>query len=94
MMTSGQPGKTPSDKVAYLLNFYILKPTAKLTHRIHLDEDRRSLNSVPLIIITKKPNRVFFLWLLVPGVAGMPVFLIEGCFYRDCYGVSMTGNGG
>jgi len=27
MMTSGQPGKTPSDNVAYLLNFYILKPT-------------------------------------------------------------------
>ena len=26
----GQPGKTPSDKVAYLLNFYILKPTVQV----------------------------------------------------------------
>ena len=71
----GEPGKTPSDKVAYLLYFYILKPTFRLSypalnrggqdhHKVdsshHLDEDRLSLNSIPLIIITKKPNRVFF----------------------------------
>ena len=67
----GEPGKTPSDKVAYLLNFYILKPTFRLSypalnrggqdhHKVdpshHLDEDRLSLNSIPLIIITK--NRI------------------------------------
>ena len=72
----GQPGKTPSDKVAYLLNFYILKPTFRLSypalnrggqdhHKVdpshHLDEDRLSLNSIPLIIITKKANRFFSL---------------------------------
>lgn len=28
----GEPGKTPSDKVAYLLNFYILKPTFRLSY--------------------------------------------------------------
>ena len=72
--SSGGDDDRYSDKVAYLLNFYISSPpftlsypafkrahktTAKLTHRIHLDEDRLSLNSIPLIIITKKPNRVF-----------------------------------
>ena len=28
----GEPGKTPSDKVAYLLYFYILKPTFRLSY--------------------------------------------------------------
>jgi len=34
---AGQPGKTPGGKVAYLLNFYILKP-------VHLNQVDRKLN--------------------------------------------------
>jgi hypothetical protein len=65
----GEPGKTPSDKVAYLLYFYILNPTFRLSYPAlnrggqdhhKVDPSRLSLNSIPLIIITKKANRFFF----------------------------------
>jgi hypothetical protein len=46
---AGQPGKTPSGKVAYLLNFYILKPA-------NLNQVDRSLNGYGKVMY-EPPNR-------------------------------------
>ena len=45
----GQPGKTPSGKVAYLLNFYILKP-------VNLNQVDRKLNGYGKMMY-EPPNR-------------------------------------
>jgi len=58
----GQPGKTPSGKVAYLLNFYILKP-------VNLKQVDRSLNGYGKMMY-EPPNRGGKTWTALGRVTG------------------------
>jgi hypothetical protein len=58
----GQPGKTPSGKVAYLLNFYILKP-------VNLNQVDRSLNGYGKMMY-EPPNRGGKTWTALGRVSG------------------------
>ena len=58
----GQPGKTPSGKVAYLLNFYILKP-------VNLNQIDRSLNGYGKVMY-EPPNRGNKTWTALGRVTG------------------------
>ncbi len=58
----GQPGKTPSGKVAYLLNFYILKP-------VNLNAVDRSLNGYGKVMY-EPPNRGNKTWTALGRVTG------------------------
>ena len=58
----GEPGKTPSGKVAYLLNFYILKP-------VNLDQVDRSLNGYGKVMY-EPPNRGGKTWTALGRVTG------------------------
>jgi hypothetical protein len=58
----GQPGKTPSGKVAYLLNFYILKP-------VNLNAVDRSLNGYGKVMY-EPPNRGGKTWTALGRVTG------------------------
>src|SRR5262245_12534122 len=59
---SGQPGKTPSGKVAYLLNFYILKP-------IDLKQVDRKLDGYGRMMY-EPPNRGGKTWTALGRVSG------------------------
>src|SRR2546426_2172553 len=59
---SGQPGKTPSGKVAYLLNFYILKP-------VNLNRVDPSLNGYSKVMY-EPPNRGSKTWTALGRVTG------------------------
>jgi hypothetical protein len=59
---AGQPGKTPSGKVAYLLNFYILKPT-------NLSQVNHSLNGYGKAMY-EPPNRGGKTWTALGRVTG------------------------
>jgi Alpha/beta hydrolase domain len=61
----GQPGKTPSGKVAYLLNFYILKP-------VNLNQVDRSLNGYGKMMY-EPPNRGGKTWAALGRVTLDPV---------------------
>ncbi|HEX9145324.1 MAG TPA: alpha/beta hydrolase domain-containing protein [Candidatus Binatia bacterium] len=58
----GQPGKTPSGKVAYLLNFYILKP-------VNLNQVDPSLNGFGKVMY-EPPNRGNKTWTALGRVTG------------------------
>src|SRR5438132_117183 len=58
----GQPGKTPSGKVAYLLNFYILKP-------VNLNQVDRKLNGYGKMMY-EPPNRGGKTWTALGRVGG------------------------
>src|SRR5262245_60567209 len=58
----GQPGKTPSGKVAYLLNFYILKP-------LNLNQVDRKLNGYGKMMY-EPPNRGGKTWTALGRVTG------------------------
>jgi hypothetical protein len=58
----GQPGKTPSGKVAYLLNFYILKP-------VNLKQVDRKLNGYGKMMY-EPPNRGGKTWTALGRVTG------------------------
>jgi hypothetical protein len=58
----GQPGKTPKGKVAYLLNFYILKP-------VNLNQVDRSLNGYGKMMY-EPPNRGGKTWTALGRVTG------------------------
>src|SRR6266481_9427967 len=58
----GQPGKTPKGKVAYLLNFYILKP-------VNLNQVDRSLNGYGKVMY-EPPNRGGKTWTALGRVTG------------------------
>ena len=58
----GQPGKTPSGKVAYLLNFYILKP-------VNLKQVDRKLNGYGKMMY-EPPNRGGKTWTALGRVSG------------------------
>ena len=58
----GQPGKTPNGKVAYLLNFYILKP-------INLNQVDRKLNGYGKMMY-EPPNRGGKTWTALGRVTG------------------------
>jgi hypothetical protein len=58
----GQPGKTPSGKVAYLLNFYILKP-------VNLNQVDRKLNGYGKVMY-EPPNRGGKTWTALGRVTG------------------------
>jgi hypothetical protein len=58
----GQPGKTPDGKVAYLLNFYILKP-------VNLDQVDRKLNGYGKVMY-EPPNRGGKTWAALGRVTG------------------------
>src|SRR5262245_15355026 len=58
----GQPGKTPSGKVAYLFNFYILKP-------VDLNSVDRSLNGYGKVMY-EPPNRGVKTWTALGRVTG------------------------
>ena len=58
----GQPGKTPSGKVAYLLNFYILKP-------VNLNQVDRKLNGYGKMMY-EPPNRGGKTWTALGRVTG------------------------
>src|SRR5207245_7593067 len=58
----GQPGKTPSGKVAYLLNFYILKP-------VNLNQVDRKLNGYGKMMY-EPPNRGGKTWTALGRVSG------------------------
>jgi hypothetical protein len=58
----GEPGKTPSGKVAYLLNFYILKP-------VNLNQVDRSLNGYGKVMY-EPPNRGNKTWTALGRVTG------------------------
>jgi Alpha/beta hydrolase domain len=60
--TPGQPGKTSSGKVAYLFNFYILKP-------VNLNHVDRSLNGYGKLMY-EPPNRGFKTWTALGRVTG------------------------
>jgi hypothetical protein len=59
---AGQPGKTPSGKVAYLLNFYILKP-------VNLNQVDRRLNGYGKVMY-EPPNRGNKTWTALGRVTG------------------------
>jgi Alpha/beta hydrolase domain len=59
---AGQPGKTPSGKVAYLLNFYILKP-------VNLNQVDRNLNGYGKVMY-EPPNRGGKTWTALARVTG------------------------
>ena len=59
---AGQPGKTPSGKVAYLLNFYILKP-------VNLNQVDRKLNGYGKMMY-EPPNRGGKTWTALGRVSG------------------------
>ncbi len=59
---AGQPGKTPSGKVAYLLNFYILKP-------VNLNAVDRNLNGYGKVMY-EPPNRGNKTWTALGRVTG------------------------
>src|SRR5512132_991731 len=59
---AGQPGKTPSGKVAYLLNFYILKP-------VNLHQVDRKLNGYGKMMY-EPPNRGGKTWTALGRVSG------------------------
>ena len=61
----GQPGKTPKGKVAYLLNFYILKP-------VNLNQVDRSLNGYGKVMY-EPPNRGNKTWAALGRVITVPV---------------------
>jgi Alpha/beta hydrolase domain len=71
----GQPGKTSDGKVAYLLNFYILKP-------VNLDQVDRSLNGYGKVMY-EPPNRGGKTWAALgrvtagPGGANDPASIID-----------------
>ena len=58
----GQPGKTPKGKVAYLLNFYILKP-------VNLNQVDRKLNGYGKMMY-EPPNRGGKTWTALGRVSG------------------------
>jgi hypothetical protein len=58
----GQPGKTPNGKVAYLLNFYILKP-------VNLNQVDRKLNGYGKMMY-EPPNRGGKTWTALGRVSG------------------------
>jgi hypothetical protein len=58
----GRPGKTPSGKVAYLLNFYILKP-------VNLNQVDRKLNGYGKVMY-EPPNRGGKTWTALGRVSG------------------------
>ena len=58
----GQPGKTPSGKVAYLLNFYILKP-------VNLNQVDPNLNGYGKVMY-EPPNRGGKTWTALGRVSG------------------------
>ena len=58
----GQPGKTPGGKVAYLLNFYILKP-------VNLNQVDRKLNGYGKMMY-EPPNRGGKTWTALGRVSG------------------------
>src|SRR5688500_7080432 len=58
----GEPGKTPGGKVAYLLNFYILKP-------VNLNQVDRSLNGFGKVMY-EPPNRGNKTWTALGRVTG------------------------
>src|SRR5215813_2859809 len=58
----GQPGRTPDGKVAYLLNFYILKP-------VNLSQVDRSLNGYGKVLY-EPPNRGNKTWTALGRVTG------------------------
>src|SRR5499426_2026286 len=58
----GQPGRTPDGKVAYLLNFYILKP-------VNLSEVDRNLNGYGKVMY-EPPNRGNKTWTALGRVTG------------------------
>ena len=58
----GQPGKTPTDKVAYLLNFYILKP-------VNLKQVDRKLNGYSKMMY-EPPNRGGKTWSALGRISG------------------------
>ena len=58
----GEPGKTPSGKVAYLLNFYILKP-------VNLNQVDRKLNGYGKMMY-EPPNRGGKTWTALGRVTG------------------------
>jgi hypothetical protein len=62
LAASGQPGKTPSGKVAYLLNFYILKP-------VNLNAVDQSLNGYGKVMY-EPPNRGGKTWTALGRVTG------------------------
>ena len=72
---AGQPGKTASGKVAYLLNFYILKP-------VNLNQVDRNLNGYGKVMY-EPPNRGNKTWAALgrvvngPGGANDPASIID-----------------
>jgi hypothetical protein len=72
---AGQPGKTPGGKVAYLLNFYILKPA-------NLNQVDRSLNGYGKVMY-EPPNRGNKTWAALgritngPGGANDPASIVD-----------------
>ncbi len=71
----GEPGKTPSGKVAYLLNFYILKP-------VNLNQVDRKLNGYGKMMY-EPPNRGNKTWAALgrittgPGGASDPASIVD-----------------
>src|SRR5262249_45783709 len=71
----GQPGKTPGGKVAYLLNFYILKP-------VNLNQVDRKLNGYGKMMY-EPPNRGNKTWAALgrivagPGGANDPASIVD-----------------
>jgi hypothetical protein len=71
----GQPGKTPSGKVAYLLNFYILKP-------VNLNQVDRNVNGYGKVMY-EPPNRGGKTWAALgrivagPGGANDPASIVD-----------------
>src|SRR5262245_58465591 len=61
---AGQPGKTPNGKVAYLLNFYILKP-------VNLNQVDKNLNGYGKVMY-EPPNRGGKTWTALGRVTNGP----------------------
>jgi hypothetical protein len=74
-LAPGQPGKTPKGKVAYLLNFYILKP-------VNLNQVDRKLNGYGKVMY-EPPNRGNKTWAALgritagPGGANDPASIVD-----------------
>jgi hypothetical protein len=79
----GQPGKTPDGKVAYVLNFYILKP-------VNLDQVDRKLNGYGKVMY-EPPNRGNKTWAALgrvtagPGGANDPASIIDPAVLENSF---------
>ena len=79
----GQPGKTPSGKVAYSLNFYILKP-------VNLNAVDRSLNGYGKVMY-EPPNRGNKTWAALgrvvngPGGANDPASIVDSTVLANSF---------